>query len=61
MIVLYIDSTPLVVGGATDGAVWVTTTEGELGPATMVVPEKVGSGEECDGTAVDRLVLLRIA
>ena len=59
MIVLYIDSTPLVVGGAADGAAWVTAT-GELGPATMVVPEKVGSGEDCDATAVDVLELFRI-
>ena len=62
MIVLYIDSTPLVVGGAAaDGAAWVTTTEGgELGPAT-IVPEKVGGKEECDRMAVDVLVLFRIA
>jgi hypothetical protein len=52
MIVLYIDSTPLVVGGAANGAVWVTATEGEFRPAT-IVPEEVGSGEEyADGTAV---------
>ena len=63
MIVLYIDSTPLVVGGAANGAAWVAATEGELGPATMVtvVPEEVDSGEEGDGMAVDVLVLFRIA
>ena len=58
MIVLYIDSTPLVVGGATNGAVWVMATEGELGP---VIPEKVGNGDECDGMSVDVLELFRAA
>ena len=63
MIVLYIDSTPLVVGGAANGAAWVTATEGEFGLATVitVVPEEVDSEEGCDGTAVDVLVLFRIA
>jgi hypothetical protein len=61
MIVLYIDSTPLVVGGAIGVAGIAATPEGELRPATIIdVPETVGCGEECDGTAADALILFRI-
>ena len=52
MIVLYIDSTPLV-GGTTDG---VTATEKEL--ETMV--DIAGDEEECKRTVVDALMLLMI-
>lgn len=60
MMVLYIDSAPLVVGGAADGATWVTATEGELGPM-VCVPEIAGGGEECDGTAENTLMMFEIA